>query len=201
MHVHNVNATNWNYDGSWYGDHVDQGKVNVMIDEGLKTLTNKSNIVDAWNFLLPGYQHGKGIAIKVNLNNCGSCGDSDNLIDALMQPVNALIAGMLSMGVQANDIWIYDAIRWMPTRFTSKCINPNVHFYDRECEEAATFNSSDPSATVHFNHPDITNRKVVDVIVNASYLINMPILKDHGIAGVTLGFKNHFGTIDRIMRW
>ena len=51
--------------------------------------------------LLPGYQHGKGIAIKVNLNNCGSCGDSDNLIDALMQPVNALIAGMLSIGVQA----------------------------------------------------------------------------------------------------
>ena len=50
VHVHNVNATNWNYDGSWYGDHVDQGKVNVMIDEGLKTLTNKSNIVDAWNF-------------------------------------------------------------------------------------------------------------------------------------------------------
>jgi uncharacterized protein (DUF362 family) len=37
---------------------------------------------------------------------------------------------------------------------------------------------------------------VTDVLRNAT-LINMPIMKGgHPIAGVTLGFKNHFGTID-----
>lgn len=29
------------------------------------------------------------------------------------------------------------------------------------------------------------------------YLINVPVLKDHGIAGVTLSLKNHYGSIDR----
>ena len=36
---------------------------------------------------------------------------------------------------------------------------------------------------------------ITDVLVNAHYLINMPIMKRHGV-GVSLGFKNHFGTID-----
>ncbi len=198
VHVHNVNATNWSYGGDWYGDHVDQTKVNIMIDQGLMTLTNKSNIGDAWNSLLPGYTHGKGIAIKVNLNNSSGCNTNENRIDALMEPVNALIAGMVTIGVQESDIWIFDAIRPIPVRFSSKC-QYNVRFIDRgDCEEQATFDSLNQSATVHFNHPGLTDRKVVDAIVNASYLINMPILKDHGIAGVTLGFKNHFGTINRI---
>jgi len=29
-----------------------------------------------------------------------------------------------------------------------------------------------------------------------TYLINIPVLKDHGMAGITLSLKNHFGTID-----
>ena len=29
-----------------------------------------------------------------------------------------------------------------------------------------------------------------------TYLINVPVLKDHSIAGVTLSMKNHYGTID-----
>jgi hypothetical protein len=33
------------------------------------------------------------------------------------------------------------------------------------------------------------------VLVNADYLINMPIMKKHGAAWVTLSFKNHFGSI------
>jgi hypothetical protein len=117
-----------------------------------------------------------------------------------MQPVNALITGMLTIGVSASDIWIYDAIRPLPDRLTSKCLYP-VRFIDRgDCKETATFNSADQNAQVHFNNPNLTDRRVADVIVDASYLINMPILKDHGIAGVTLGFKNHFGTINKIMR-
>jgi uncharacterized protein (DUF362 family) len=37
--------------------------------------------------------------------------------------------------------------------------------------------------------------KVTDVLVEATYLIDMPIMKSHIGAGITLTFKNHFGSI------
>ena len=166
-----------------------------MMDEALKTLTEKPDISQAWSSLLPGYQAGKGIAIKVNFNNSGQCEDNDNRIDALMEPLNALIRGMLGIGVQASDIWVFDAIRFLPSRFREKCQYPGIRFLDNGCAEKVTFTSSDPNAQVIFQDPRLSPRRVVDVIIDAKYLINMPILKDHGIAGVTLGFKNHFGTI------
>jgi len=36
--------------------------------------------------------------------------------------------------------------------------------------------------------------RISDSLINASYLINIPILKGHPLAGVTLGYKNHFGS-------
>ena len=69
MLVHDPDATSWDFSTSWYGDYVDQDVVNNMVDEGLKTLTGESTVADSWRALLPGYSHGKAIAIKVNLNN------------------------------------------------------------------------------------------------------------------------------------
>ena len=41
--------------------------------------------------------------------------------------------------------------------------------------------------------------RVTDLLVAARYLINMPIMKRHGKAGVSLAFKNHFGSIDNVL--
>jgi uncharacterized protein (DUF362 family) len=32
-----------------------------------------------------------------------------------------------------------------------------------------------------------------------TYLVNVPVLKDHGKVGITLSLKNHYGTIDNPM--
>jgi hypothetical protein len=159
-------------------------------------------VAAAWRTLLTGYASGQAIAIKVNFNNCStSCSDADNIIDALIEPVNALVRGMKAMGVREEDIWVYDAVRRLPDRFRSRCLYSGVHFFDRSgagCAEPASFSSNDPNAEVNFAHPSLTPRRLTDVVINATYLINVPIMKDHGIAGVTLGFKNHFGSIDQI---
>lgn len=194
-------ATSWDFATGWYGDYVNQSVVNDMMDEGLKQLTGQSTVAAAWQTLLPGYAPGKAIAVKVNFNNAGSCTDSDNIIDALIEPINALVRGMKEIGVQEEDVWVFDASRKLPDRFRTRCFYSNVRFFEGGyviCGERATFNSSDPNAEVSFDHPNLTARRITDVVVDATYLINMPIMKDHGIAGVTLGFKNHLGTIDRI---
>jgi hypothetical protein len=201
VHVHASEATFWDFQTGWYGDDVDQGVVNEMVERGLLELTGLGSLGSAWASLLPGYSTGSKIAIKVNLNNCRDCADNDNAIDALIEPVNALIRSMVQAGVQAGDVWVYDASRRIPERFYSRRQYTEARYIDRfDCaDEVATFNHVDESLRVSFSHPGmVTDRWITDLLYQASYLINMPILKKHGTHPVTLGFKNHFGSLDNL---
>jgi hypothetical protein len=201
VHVHAAGATSWDFQSGWYGEYVDQEVVNQMLETGLVELTGLGSTEGAWDTLLPGYSSGQKIAIKVNFNNCSSCDDSDNSIDALIEPVNALISSMVRGGVQAQDIWVYDSSRRMPARFYERRLNQDAVYIDRFgcADEIATFNHVHQSLKVSFSNPDMAmNRWLTDLLYHASYLIDMPILKRHGTHPVTLGFKNHFGSLDTL---
>ncbi len=201
VHTSSPNATSWDFGTDYYGNHVSQTVVDDMVNQGVKDLTGKSTVSQAWQSLIPDYSSGKAIAIKVNFNNNGLCSDSGNLIDALIHPVNSIIQGLKQIGVDEQDIWIYDATRTIPSRFSDGCSFSGVRFigpWDTACTEETTFVSSDPDASVTFSPPGGTPlpdaQRIADVLIDASYLINIPIVKTHA-AGITLSFKNHFGTI------
>lgn len=193
VHVHDLDATDWDFSTGYYGDYVDQDVVDEMVDQGVMALTSTSSVAEAWRQLIPDYQPGKALAIKVNFNNSGH---NDPLqIDALIHPINSVVRRLELIGVGPEDVWVYDAVRCIPDRFINGCLYPGVRFFDSWCHERATFDSEDPDAVVHF--ADHT-QKITDVVVNATYLINMPIIKRHGAGydfSVTLSFKNHYGTI------
>jgi len=200
VHVHTPGATSWTT-GLDYWNHVDQTVVNTMVDAGLEALTSASSAEAAWRTILPNYQSGQKIAIKVNFNHSWeTCGDVSGKIDALIQPVNAVVRGLKSIGVAESDIWVFDAIRFIPDRFVTGCLYSGVRFFDDRCREASGFNSSNPYAYVDFSPPAgvpaLPDIKITDVLVAADYLINMPILKYHASAEVTFGFKNHLGSVD-----
>jgi hypothetical protein len=203
VRVHSHSATSWNGQTD-YWNYVNQDMVNNMIDQGLMALTGTASVADAWQALLPAYQVGQGIAIKVNFNHTWWCGDADGHIDALIHPVNALVGGLVQRGVAEGDIWIFDAQRPVPDRFVNGAQYSGVQYFDQPleggCRTPSTFVSSDPDAHVVFSPPAgvpvPTDIRISDVLIDATYVINMPILKIHGCAGVTLGFKNHFGCID-----
>jgi hypothetical protein len=172
-----------------------------MVDQGMIALTGAASLASAWQILLPNYQAGQKIAIKANFNNSYTCTDTDTQIDALIQPVNAIVRGLKLIGVQEADIWVFDAARMIPDRFAVGCVYPGVTFFGSgscDSRSLATFNSTAPGSTIQFNPPPGAPNpgtiKVTDVLVNANYLINMPIMKNHVLAGVTLGFKHHFGS-------
>ena len=206
VHVHDPDATSWNFSTGWYGDYVNQSVVDRMVEEGLKTLTGTGSVQDAWRKLLPDYQPGQKIAIKVNFNNTTSCDDRDGQIDALIEPVNALIGSMVNVGIQEEDIWVFEASRRIPSRFYGRRRYTAARYidyyqYGEGCADAeATFDHVDESLRVSFAHPALSDRWLSDVLFQATYLINMPIMKYHGIHPVTLGFKNHFGCLDNIIR-
>jgi hypothetical protein len=198
IHVRSTSATHWQGENDFW-NHVDQTVVNNMVEQGLKSLTGCNTLGDAWRALIPNYQSGQKIAIKVNCNNVTTCSDTDGVIDAIIEPVNAVVSGLEQIGVLRSNICVYDAIRALPGRFTSRALS-GISFYDNSsCQNSASF-SSQSDAYVPFNPPpgvSMPSERVTDVLRNAAYLINMPIMKGgHPIAGVTLGFKNHFGTLN-----
>ena len=196
VHVHSSAATTWNGQSD-YWVFVNQNVVNDMVDRGLMALTGAPSLADAWRLLLPQYQPGQGIAIKVNNTNSGY----KKRLDASIQTVNALVRGLEQIGVRHQDIWVLDATREFAEHYVSGCQYPGVQFFDNGKHVKSGFDGTDPSSFITFRPPagiqPPPQIKLTDVLLNATYLINLPNFKCHlGGAGVTLGFKNHFGSID-----
>lgn len=191
VHVHDNEATYWDFSTGWYGDHVDQHVVYEMVNQGLMQLTGTTNRAATWQALIPDYVPGQRVAIKVNLNNAPSEDDSDNVIDALIEPVNGVVRGLKEIGVAESDIWVYDAVRAIPNRFRNRCDFPSVQFSGGWGANAQGFSDRE---MVTFE-PPLAEHPISNVLANADYLINMPIMKRHGGACATLSFKNHFGSI------
>jgi hypothetical protein len=211
VHVRDTDATNWNGTDFFY-NAVNQDAVNAMVQTGLQRLTDQDSWVDIWSALFErvhpgGYSAGQKIAIKVNLNASGGCSNHGNLIDALPQPVLALISGMVAAGVQPGDVTVYDSIRPIPNYLSDPiwAIYPEVKFVGTgSCPGViAPSHGKAPSLTVQFSDPYgyVNARQLADVLYDATYVINMPIIKRHGgdnANPVTLAFKNHFGSLNRI---
>ncbi len=198
VHVRDDGATFWDFETGWYGDSIDQEVVTGMVEDGLTRLTGASSVTGAWSRLIPAFEPGKKLAIKVNLNNTQSETPGD-AIDAVIEPVNALLAGLIEFGFEPSDITVFDVTHAahdgrMPDRFAERCDYEGVRF-EAWLDNPRPFSEE----TVSFNAPgtDITDRPLARCLVEADYLINLPIAKAHDYAGMSIGFKNHFGSIDR----
>ncbi|MDO8690442.1 MAG: DUF362 domain-containing protein, partial [Dehalococcoidia bacterium] len=212
IHAHCNAATYWDYTTGWYGDYVDQAIVDEMTDQGVMALTDTATPAGAWRALIPTYAAGQVVAIKINLNNASS-EDSDQIIDALPQPVNSVIRGLRSIGAEERDIRVYDVtdgmhLSAMPGRLVRKISAPypEVQFHSNTSDHSIVLGYSS-TEMVHFNvppgGPSIDDLPICNALVDATYLINMPVMKKHSGAGVTLGFKNHFGSIqhNNLLHW
>ncbi len=197
--VHNSLATNWDHVTEYHWEYIDQDVVSGMVERGVMVLTGETNIVDAWNTLIP-YQAGEDVAIKINFNNSYSCGGGDDEgIDAYSETVNAVIEGLISIGVTPDHIWITDPSRVIPDRFTERIINSDVQYYsiNYSCDHP---NYHDvvyvDTNSIHVSYvlcPEGEKVRPAQVFVDAEHLINIPIFKSHGNY-VTLALKNHYGS-------
>jgi uncharacterized protein (DUF362 family) len=196
VHVHASSATFWDFQTGWYGDYVNQDVVYGMMDQGLMRLTGTSTRAAAWEALIPQYVLGQRVAIKVNLNCARSVNDSDNSIDALIEVVNGIVRGLKAIGVAEADIWVYDAVRSIPDRFRNGCRFPGVQFSGIDVNSQGFSDLETATFELPQDASPIGHQRISNVLVNADYLVNVPIMKKHGGAGVTLSFKNHFGSVD-----
>jgi hypothetical protein len=219
--VHDSAASSWHKQSADYWNMIDQAVVDEMVYSGLKGLTGTSSVSEAWRVLIPSYQPHQKIAIKVNNNNVGgssNCGpDVYNRTDsnsrdsnAIIEPANALAKSLLEAfgsSISANDIWVYESYRcFYKSTFMDRAID-GIQFFnavndpDMPAEiNTIGFSGIGAGSTITFRFDPALTLALNDVVVNADYLINMPIVRKHGAptwqGSATLSFKNNFGSIE-----
>ncbi|MHC4221688.1 MAG: DUF362 domain-containing protein, partial [Planctomycetota bacterium] len=211
-------ATSWDgTTGNWWSDtYTDQAVVTDMLSDAICKLAGASNNTDAWDKLFKyfnqthdkgdiGYQPGEKIAIKLNLNMVSSHGYSGNGTFTTPQVVLALLRQMVNdAGVDASCITFFDISRCIPDAIFNRCKAefPGVHFVGWEAGDGREQYIRDLSVQVHWSDDLKAPTELggpfptylPTCITQADYLINIPNLKGHKLAGVTLCSKNHFGS-------
>jgi hypothetical protein len=196
--VHDSNATTYDYITGYHWEYVDQDIVNNMVAKGVMTLTGQTNTKDAWNVLIP-YQAGESVLTKFNFNNSTCATGGDNNIDPIAETANAIVDGLISIGVPGDKIWMTDPSRRVSDRFGSGIINTNIQYYSYwSCSDPNyhMVDYVDPNSPAASIATCPAGEKILpsQVFVDADHLINVPILNSHG-SYVTLALKNHYGSV------
>lgn len=188
--VHNSASTSWTGSGSPH-DYLNQEEVRKMVRRGILSLSGKSDYVAAWQDIIP-YQTGEIVGIKVNCNN--GCYLTTDRMNPYAELVNAVIEGLTSMGIPANRIWLIDPSRNMGNDWRTRITNPDVVFAPNG--HTYVTGNSPYSSTANFTREGPTPVRPGVAFTKIHHLINMPQLKGHGGASITLGLKNHFGSVE-----
>ena len=211
--VHDPDAASWKPGtGHWWEDaHTDPKVVGRMMSDGLRRLTGKDTDAAAWDAIFKhfnsargkgnvGYQPGEKIAVKLNLNTCGTHGTPGG--DAIFntpQATHALLRQLIDKAkVPGETITLCEPSRRVPAPLYDLCRPLKVRFVDNSGGDGRVQARPDPKVTVHCGDPKVPNsgRYHLPVcLTEADYVINFALLKGHNLTAVTLCAKNHIGSV------
>jgi len=169
------------------GLNIDEVVAQTMMDCGIMELAQIWDIGNAWKSLLPGISTNKIIAIKVN---CAA----PNLPS---HPVvtEAITSSLIKMQFgdsyfPENNIIIYE-------RSDYELINAGFTINDSATGvRCFGTNHSGVGFSSHYYTVNGQNKKISRIVSDmADYIINLSVLKNHSLSGVTLCLKNHYGTV------
>jgi uncharacterized protein (DUF362 family) len=211
--------------GHWWDDaYTNQKLVHAMASRLVQNLAGTKNDKQAWDALFrgfnnahrlgsSGYRPGERIAIKVNCNQdrspeWGAAAGPRPAPNGLPSPhaIVALVTQLIEMaGVRGEDIMIYDAtgIRnvGQPIRARIQA-NSNPQFQAVKFLVGTDYGMAgrmspvpDLGNPIRFAKSELPAGYLPRQVTEAKYMINMALLRPHGMAGVTLTAKNHFGSV------
>ncbi len=162
--------------GVWSAGKLQPPALETVLDAAITRLTGLKDARQSWKAL---FKPEEKIAIKVNTISGSSVWTPVPLVEAVVQK-------LIAAGVPAVQIYVYD-------RDT------------RELFEAGfVINQDGPGfRCIGTDNQNQKGYKVQGVPVSLSEillqcdaLINMPVIKQHMLAGISFALKNHFGTFD-----
>ncbi len=182
----------------WVGERLDEQIVSEMIDRAMMTLTGLNSAKEAWkDFILPT----DIVGIKIN-PLAGKRLSTHRII------VDKIIDGLYGVGVLANQIIIWD-------RFESHLIDAGyeinqssrgVRCFASDSEgvgyDDEVFYETEKDVVERRESGSIRSRYTNLLTKELTVVINVPVMKHHGIAGVSACLKNlAFGSVDNTYRF
>lgn len=214
--MHNPEMARWDGEhGHWWDEgNIDQEALDQTYTKSLCALLETKNCKKAWHRLFmhynqthgrgkAGYKAGEVIAVKINLNNTFDTKDRDNDIDQSPQALISLLRQLThDAGVRQQDVLLYDAsIGFRPRTIPDRIYAP-VHKLFPDVRWMSARGSQGVEAAewvqgaIQYTNPRVElGNALPKAVVEATYLINLALLKGHEIAGITACAKNHFGSI------
>jgi len=160
------------------GTTVDSHRMQSLLDRAMQALFDRDNPVEAWKKLV---RPGETVGLKVNA--LGGRGFSSNL-----QLVEAICERLQETGIKASDIVVWD-------RDSDELERAGFHVVTGgnrvQCFGTDRVDYEPELVT----HGSVGSRLSKILTQRCNVIINVPVLKDHDGAGVTIALKNMYGVI------
>jgi uncharacterized protein (DUF362 family) len=163
------------------GSTVDASRMMSLLDRAMQAIFDRDRPIEAWKKLI--YPGGPGESVGLKVNALGGRGISTNL-----QLVEAICERLQEAGIKASDIVVWD-------RDTDELERAGFHVSmggnSVQCYGTDRVDYEQDLVT----HGSVGSRLSKILTQRSNLLINLPVLKDHDGAGVTIGMKNMYGVI------
>ncbi len=164
--------------GSTPGSSVDARRMLALLDRAMQALFDRDHAIEAWKKLV---RPGELVGVKVN--TLGGRGISTN-----PQLVEAICERLQEAGIKAGEIVVWD-------RETEELERAGFHVAENgngvQCYGTDRVDYEQELVM----HGSVGSRLSKILTQRSNVLINVPVLKDHDGAGVTIALKNMYGVI------
>ncbi len=210
--AYNPDATNencTNTTGDYWFQNTNKDVVQQMMDDAILSLTNSNTTIEGWDKLFrkfnvrhgkgkTGYMPGEKIVIKINTTNTSETQyEYGARMDATPEVLFAVLKQLIDdVGVKQEDIYAGDPYRVFANPLWNLCHTgfPNVHYIDgfgKNGREQTKISTEEPLV---FSDKKYKSR-LPQSYMEAAYMINIPTMKSHSSAGISLTAKNHQGSV------
>ncbi|MCU0409328.1 MAG: DUF362 domain-containing protein [Bacteroidales bacterium] len=212
------------YDAWFMDKNTSQDLVDKMLADGLCSISGKKKTGEAWNSIFRyhnlkrgkgevSYKKGEKIYLKLNRTAASGAINQDYIrqtdkplalaFETSPQIVHAMLRQLVNVaGVPQESIFVGDTMRNLyQDEFVKYYAEfPKVNYLSSFGNNAGRVKSGESATDLIFYSdnktvmPEAGSDKLYTVMEEADYLINLPSMKGHNLAGITLCAKNHFGT-------
>ena len=166
-------------EGLTKGVSVDAGMANRLLNDALKTFTDKNTEEEAWKSIFPSLTKDDIVGIKIN---------TLFYLSTHQQVVDAIVQNLVAIGVPENNIIIWD-------KSDSDLISSGYRINRGDTGARCFGTNADYDNTIYKIGGQ--SRRLSKILTETcDHLINVPVLKDHSTSGVTFSMKNHYGSVD-----
>jgi len=158
-------------------NQIDTDRLIKVLDAGMMAYFDKDNVKEAWQKIV---QPGEVIGLKVNCLS-GRGGTHREFVEAICER-------LLEADIKAENIIIWDRLNEDLENGGHKIVyrGNNIKCFGND---VAGFSSD---FEIFGSAASLVSKTITQI---CDGVINLPVLKDHGIAGITMSLKNMFGAI------